>query len=318
MTATDQVQDSRTVTIPVPRPAPPRPAPPKVDKRVAALRRFAVSISVFTIVGHVFLGFEQAPITPVLALAVSYTTALLFEFLDSWATGRTPEYTGGFGALVTFLLPPHITALACAMLLYGNASVWPYLFAVTVASASKHLVRLRVNGRLKHVLNPSNTGIVVTLILFPWVGIAPPYQFTNNFHVVVPWALPLGILMLGTMLNSKLTGKMPLILGWAGGFVLQAVVRWLVLDHALVGALLPMTGVAFILYTNYMITDPGTTPRKPRNQVVFGLTTALVYGVLVVSDVVFGLFFALVITCVLRGVVLAVANRRAARAGASS
>ena len=317
MTTTDQVQDSRTVTIPAPRPAPPSPAPPPVDKRVAALRRFALSISVFTIVGHLFLGFEQAPITPVLALAVSYTTALLFEFLDSWATGRTPEYAGGFGKLVTFLLPPHITALACAMLLYGNASVWPYLFAVTVASASKHLVRVRVNGRFKHVLNPSNTGIVVTLILFPWVGIAPPYHFTNNTVGALDWFVPAGVLMLGTMLNAKLTGKLPLILGWAGGFVLQAVLRWLVLDHALIGALLPMTGVAFILYTNYMITDPGTTPRKARNQVVFGLTTALVYGVLVVSDVVFGLFFALVITCVLRGVVLVVANRRAAGAGAS-
>ncbi len=39
------------------------------------------------------------------------------------------------------------------------------------------------------------------------------------------------------------------------------------------------------------------------------MTTAFVYGLLVVSEVVFGLFFALVITCVLRGVVLVVAPR---------
>ena len=85
-----------------------------------------------------------------------------------------------------------------------------------VGNGSKYLFRVRVKGRLKHFLNPSNTGIAATLVLFHWVGIAPPYQFTNNFHVVVPWALPLGILMLGTMLNSKLTGKMPLILAWVG------------------------------------------------------------------------------------------------------
>ena len=285
-----------------------RPYSP-VNNRVVALRRFAVSITVFNIAGHLVLGFEQSPVTPLLAVVVSYSCALLFERLDSWAWGRTPEYAGGFGTLVAFLLPPHITALACAMLLYGNTSVWPYLFAVVVANATKYIVRVPVRGRLRHVLNPSNAGIVVTLLLFPWVGIAPPYHFTNFVTGAIDWFIPLGILMLGTMLNAKLTGKTPLILGWVGGFVVQAVLRWLLLDHALVAALLPMTGVAFILFTNYMITDPGTTPVKPRNQVVFGFTTAMVYGLLVVSGVVFGLFFALVITCVLRGIVLIVAPR---------
>ncbi|MPZ00559.1 MAG: hypothetical protein GEU97_21805 [Actinophytocola sp.] len=275
-----------------------------MDKRVSALRRFAASITAFNIVGHLVLGFEQSPLTPIVALAVSYATALLFEWLDSWAHGTTPEYAGGLGNLVTFLLPPHITALACAMLLYGNASLWPYIFAVVVATATKYVVRIRVRGTLRHVLNPSNAGIAVTLVLFPWVGIAPPYHFTNAVGGVIDWLIPLGILMLGSLLNAKLTGKMPLILAWIGGFAAQAVIRWLVLDHSLVAALLPMTGVAFILYTLYMITDPGTTPRKRRNQIVFGLTTAAVYGILVVSGVVFGLFFALVITCVLRAVVL--------------
>jgi enediyne biosynthesis protein E5 len=195
------------------------------------------------------------------------------------------------------------------MLLYGNASVWPYLFAVTVANSMKYVVRVRVRGRLRHVFNPSNSGIVVTLLLFPWVGIAPPYHFTNAVSGAADWLIPLAILALGTMLNAKLTGKMPLILGWLGGFLAQAVLRWLLLDHALIAALLPMTGVAFILYTNYMITDPGTTPVKPLNQAVFGAVTALTYGLLVVSGVVFGLFFALAIVCLARGVVLVVAPR---------
>jgi enediyne biosynthesis protein E5 len=198
-------------------------------------------------------------------------------------------------------------------LLWGNASLWPYLFAVTVANASKYLVRLDVRGRPRHVLNPSNTGIVVTLLLFPWVGIAPPYQFTANVGGALDWAIPFAILVLGTTLNAKLTGKVPLILGWALGFAAQAVVRWLLLDHQLVGALAPITGVAFILFTNYMITDPGTTPVGTRAQVVFGLTAAAVYGALVVSGVVFGLFFALVITCLLRAAVILAARFAPAR-----
>lgn len=310
MTATTTPTTATTTTAPPRTEAAPAPATPQaptrrpVDKRVSALRRFAASITAFNIVGHLVLGFEQSPLTPLVALAVSYATALLFEWLDSWAHGTTPEYAGGLTNLSTFLLPPHITALACAMLLYGNASLWPYIFAVVVATATKYVVRIRVRGKLRHVLNPSNAGIAVTLLLFPWVGIAPPYHFTNAVGGVIDWLIPLGILMLGSLLNAKLTGKMPLILAWIGGFAAQAVIRWLVLDHSLVAALLPMTGVAFILYTLYMITDPGTTPRKRRNQVVFGLTTAAVYGILVVSGVVFGLFFALVITCVLRAIVL--------------
>ncbi|WP_219632074.1 enediyne biosynthesis protein UnbU [Haloechinothrix aidingensis] len=288
---------------------------PAVDTRVKALRRFALSITAFTVVGHLVLGFEQSPITPIVALLVSYATALLFEWLDSWAREATPEYAGGRGALMVFLLPPHITALACAMLLYGNSSMWPYIFAVVVANTTKYAVRVRLRGKLRHVLNPSNAGIAITLVLFPWVGIAPPYHFTNDVTGAIDWLVPLGILMLGTMLNAKLTGKLPLILAWAGGFVAQAVLRWLILDHSLAAALLPVTGVAFILYTNYMITDPGTTPVKTRNQVVFGLVTAAIYGILVVYGVVFGLFFALVITCALRGVVL-VAEARSGRLGA--
>jgi enediyne biosynthesis protein E5 len=292
------------------------PPAPLVDTRVRALRRFALSITVFNIVGHFVLGFEQSPITPLTAVAASYVSALLFERLDSWSQSRTPEYSGGPVGLFNFLLPPHITALACAMLLYGNASLWPYLFAVVVANGSKYLVRIRVRGRLRHVLNPSNTGIVVTLLLFPWVGIAPPYHFTNNVTGALDWIIPLGVLMLGTMLNAKLTGKVPLILGWVGGFVAQAVFRWLILDHSLWAALIPVTGLAFILFTNYMITDPATTPVKPLNQIVFGVTAALVYGLLVISGVVFGLFFALVITCMLRGLVLLLAPRIQARRSA--
>ncbi|KAA1018367.1 hypothetical protein FVA95_23695 [Pseudonocardia sp. EV170527-09] len=273
-------------------------------RREKALLRFAVSITVLNVLGHLFLGFEQSPITPIATVLTAYGVALVLEYVDSRAYDRAPEYAGGPRAVLMFLLPAHIAALACAMLLWGSSVLWPYLLATTVAVASKYIVRLRLDGRLRHVLNPSNTGIVVVLLLFPWVGIAPPYHFTNATTGAIDWLLPLAILGLGTMLNAKLTGKIPLISGWLAGFVIQAVVRWLLLDHSLIAALLPATGLAFILFTNYMITDPGSTPVRPAAQVGFGLTTAAVYGLLVVNGVVFGLFFALVATCLLRAVVL--------------
>jgi hypothetical protein len=75
-----------------------------------------------------------------------------------------------------------------------------------------------------------------------------------------------------------------------------------------------MTGVAFLLFTFYMVTDPGTTPVAARAQVAFGAAVAAVYGVLIALHVVFGLFFALAIVSLTRGVALHVLaySRRAA------
>ncbi|RVX39778.1 NQR2/RnfD/RnfE family subunit of NADH-ubiquinone oxidoreductase [Nonomuraea polychroma] len=280
-------------------------SPAPRDKRVAALRRFAVSITVLTVVGHAALGFEQAFITPVAAVICAYVLELGLEVIDARTRQRPMKFQPTWRSMIDFLLPAHITGLACAMLLYANDRVEPILLAVTIAIASKYLVQVPVGGRLRHVLNPSNTGIVVVLLLFPWVGIAPPYHFTEWVSGPVDWLIPAGILMAGTMLNAKLTGKMPLILGWLAGFVAQAVIRSGIEGTPVLSALLVMSGTAFILFTNYMITDPGTTPVRPRNQVWFGVITAGVYGTLVAFHIVFGLFFALTIVCALRGVGLA-------------
>ncbi|MET9428707.1 enediyne biosynthesis protein UnbU [Streptomyces sp. NPDC003036] len=282
------------------------------DPRSAALRRFGLSITVLTVVGHTVLGFEQAYLTPVVAVAAALLAEGVLGTIDAHARGVRPWYAAGSpGAVVDLLLPAYITGLACAMLLYANDRLMPTVLATVAGVASKYVVRVRVAGRARHVLNPSNTGIVLVLLLFPWVGIAPPYQFTEWTAAPADWVIPLVVLAAGTMLNAKLTGKMPLIAAWCGGFVAQAVLRWALSlgDLSLVSALLPMTGVAFVLFTNYMITDPGTTPWRPRHQAVFGAATAAVYGVLVHFHVVFGLFFALVIVCVLRACVLVAAER---------
>ncbi|MFE3450359.1 enediyne biosynthesis protein UnbU [Nonomuraea sp. NPDC059194] len=282
----------------------------KPDPRTSALRRFAISITAFNILGHTLLGFEQAFATPIVALAVAYVVELGLEKIDAVTNSRPVKYAGGFRNLADFLLPAHISALACAMLLYANDRLMPVVFAVIVAISSKYLIRVRLRGAYKHVLNPSNFGIVVVLLLFPWVGIAPPYHFTEWVSGPVDWIIPVLILASGTMLNAMLTKKMPLILGWVGAFAVQAVIRTAIDGTATVTALTVMTGTAFILFTNYMITDPGTTPFKPGRQVLFGIATATVYGLLVHLHIAFGLFFALVIVSAVRGGALAVVSLR--------
>jgi enediyne biosynthesis protein E5 len=286
----------------------------KKDVRLVALRRFAISITVFNILGHAFFGFEQSFAQPLVALATAYSLEILLELIDARASGRLPRFAGGLRTLVHFLLSAHITGLAVAMLLYANDRLMPVVFATAVAMGSKAIFRAPVGNGTRHFLNPSNFGITVTLLLFPWVSIAPPYHFTENLSGAADWIVPGVLVASGALLNFRLTRKGPLILGWLGAFAGQAVLRNLLFDTPLVAALLPMTGVAFLLFTFYMVTDPGTTPFKPRNQVVFGSAVAAVYGLLVAGHVVFGLFFALTIVSTARGLCLyahAFAERRA-------
>jgi hypothetical protein len=277
--------------------------PPRHDPKViTALRRFAISITVFNILGYTVLGFEQAWLWPFVALATGYTVELVLETIGARAEGRAARYRGnGFRGLMEFLYPAHITSLAVNMLIYVNDQILVMIFGVTVAVGAKWVLRAPVRGRLRHYMNPSNFGIAAILVLYPWASIAPPYHFTENLSGWVDWVLPVIIIIGGTMINGKLTGRMWLILGWVSIFAVQSVVRGIVLDTSIVGALIPMTGVAFVLFTNYMITDPGTSPSKPASQFAFGGGVAVVYGFLTGAGIAYGIFFATAIVCAIRG-----------------
>ncbi len=285
-------------------PAPKHQKEPNRDPRYLALRNFALSISVFNVLGYTLLGFEQPWLWPILAVVAAYATEIVFELISAWAHRRQPRFLGrGARGCYEFLLPAHITGLAVNMLLYANDQFWPVLFGVVAGVSAKHVLQAPINGRMRHFMNPSNLGITLVLLCFSaWVSIAPPYEFTENGNGYFRAMIPLVIATAGTVINSVLTRRVPLIVGWMGGFVIQAVLRHWIFGVALYSALGPMTGVAFVLFTNYMITDPGTTPTKARNQFVFGASVAVVYAVLMVFNVVYTLFFATVIVCALRGI----------------
>jgi hypothetical protein len=273
----------------------------KGGTRLGGLRRFAIAITVLNILGHTVLGFEQSWAQPLVALAAAYSVEMLLETVQAWSGRRAPLYAGGFVKLLDFLLPAHISALAVAMLIYASDRLWPIAFAATVAIGSKAVFRAPVGKGVRHFYNPSNFGISVTLLLFGWIGIAPPYHFTENLDRVGDWLLPCIIILTGTFLNARFTRKLPLIAAWLGGFFAQALIRSLIFGTPLAAGLLPMTGMAFILYTFYMVTDPATTPQRKLSQVAFGAGVAVAYGMLMAMHVVFGLFFALTIVCTVRG-----------------
>ncbi|WP_433244563.1 enediyne biosynthesis protein UnbU [Streptosporangium sp. CA-135522] len=288
-------------------------------RRSMALRRFAGSITLVTVLGHTLLGFEQAYLTPIVGAVTGVAAEFVLETVEAWAWRRPARYLRSRPGRVTdFFLPSYTTGLTCAMLLYGGAHPMPVVLAALIGVGSTYVLRVRAPGGAghlaasapgRHYMNPSCFGAVAVLLLFPWVGVAPPYQFTEWVSGPFDALVPLAALTLGTMANARPTGRLPLVLGWVGGFALQGVVRGALTDVSTVGALLPMTGVAFVLYTTCLITDPGTTPVRPRAQAAFGLATAVVYGLLVQFDIGYGLLLALVIVCAGRGAGLALFAR---------
>jgi hypothetical protein len=277
-----------------------------VEKRyqrehLAALRRFAVGITLITILGHAFFGFEQSYAQPLVALATAYGMQLLLEAVDAWCNSRRPRFAGGLLSLTDFLLSAHITGLAVVMLLYFNDRLWVVAFAVAVAIGSKTFFRAPLGAGSRHVFNPSNFGISMTLLLFPWVGLAMPWQFTSGLGDVGAWVLPALILCVGGFINGQYTKRLPLIGAFLVGFVFQALARSFAFRIPLWPLLAPATGAAAVIYTFFMLPDPATTPQRPREQIAFGAAVAAVYLVLVCFHIVFGLFFALTIVCAARG-----------------
>src|SRR5437016_6118425 len=232
------------------------PAP----NRLGGLRRFAIAITVFNFLGHTVFGFEQAWMMPLLAVGTAYVFEITFELLECYVQKRKPRFSGGWRNLVDFLLSAHITGIAVAMLLYSNARPMPVIFATAVAISSKSLFRVVVQEKSRHFLNPSNFGIATTLLLFPSVGIAAPYHFTENLSGWGSWILPAIIVCSGSFLNIKFTKRIFVAVGWVTGFFAQAVFRHYAFGSSLTGALLPLTGVTLVLFTFYMVTDPATTP----------------------------------------------------------
>jgi hypothetical protein len=285
------------------------------QRRDGGLLRFAIAITVLNILGHLWLGFEPSWATPFVALAAAYATEIAGEWGMARAACRKPRYSGGVRKFAKFLLSAHITGLACGMLLYAAEQLWVIAFAASAAVASKYLVRAPVGpgGATRHVYNPSNLGVALTLILFPSVGIAPPYQFAENIAGALDWLIPLIIVTTGTLINRKFTRRLPLIGAWLLAFAAQAALRSLVHGTPLLAGLAPMTGFAFVLFTFYMVTDPATTPERARDQCLFGAGVAAAYALMMELHIVFGLFFALALVSTVRGAML-FAIARGARA----
>lgn len=285
------------------------PVKKKKDPRIGLMTSASLA-TVFTILGHTVFGFEQPVYQVFVALITGYSCAFFFEWVDARASGVQPGYAGGgWRKVFNFLLAPHMTSITLSFLLYFGARQWITALTVALAIGSKHVLRVRTNGRLQHFMNPSNFGIAIVLIVYQWTGVLP-WAFTVDIHGVWDWLVPLAIVMLGMRLNILFTGRIPSIVSWVGCFVLLSVIRSWFLDTPVWAELVVLTGIPMVLFTFYMITDPQTSPSRFRSQIVFGTAIAVTYHALLLLHVQYMMFYSVTVVCAARGVCLFLASMR--------
>ena len=247
----------------------------RVD-RLAGLRRFAIAITLFNVLGHLWFGFEQSYAQPLVSLLAAYSTELALSLSTPGPWAGPCESSPTCAAWSTFSSPRKLPAWRweCSFTPTIGSGWWHS--AQSVAIASKAIFRFKVGQDYRHFFNPSNLGISVVLLCYPWVGIVPPYHFTENLGNVGTWVLPAVIICSGSMLNTVYTKRIPLAVAWVTAFILQALIRTMILGTPWLAGLVPVTGVAFLLFTFYMVTDPATTPRGLGAQIAFGTAVAAV------------------------------------------
>jgi Na+-transporting NADH:ubiquinone oxidoreductase subunit NqrB len=198
--------------------------------------------------GVCFLAFDISLASIVVVLA----TALLAQLFFGWAAG-VPAFEPR-SAL--------ISGLSLCLLL--RASFLPVAaLAAVLAIGSKFVLRLRG----KHVFNPTNFGIVVTVCVTGAAWVSPGQWGTSAFlGFLVACA---GALVVQRALRSDVTGAFLV----AHAAILFGRALWL--GDPLAIPMHQLQNGSLLLFAFFMISDPKTTPDARAGRVLFGVLVAL-------------------------------------------
>jgi len=231
---------------------------------------FGGLLFLYLILGETLLGFSRRPEQILIILGLGAFLEILFS--------------GIFKGRKIFPLSSVISCLSISIILnfsFGNSFLWIPVFIMV---ASKYIFTL--NDR--HFFNPSLFGIVCSLLFSNnLVSLAPAYQWYGTLEsagFMMYFVITAAVLFFVVKIN-----RMPLVLSFLIVFTLQTLVRTYIVRYIIppetlfIGAL---TSPAFYLFCFYMITDPGTSPSDKKEQIIVGVSIALM-------DLVFHLKFSL-------------------------
>jgi hypothetical protein len=281
------------------------------------LKLSAVIISL-QVLGQAVLGFKvsiaQILVTVAACAVVDTAVTLRRQRMLVWPASALLT-----GNSVAFILRASGTKHGDWWTLHG---IQYFLLAAMLALLSKYL--LQVGGR--HVFNPSNAGLVWTLLIIGPVHVFPQYLWWGPLGV--PVVLALAVIFIGAVWILRSVGMFAM----AGTF--WGTLAVLIAIFALTGRSFiaiwhsgPIGGFAYwrdiclspelLIFVFFMMSDPKTTPRTQLGRVIYGAATAVVAAALLFWEPTeFGIKVAilasLTVVCALVPAIDAVVRRRQA------
>lgn len=237
-------------------------------------------------------GIDRRYLAPILVTIVLVGGQVTFGFLESWSRTALAIVTSigvemALGLLFAGRLPhlasAYISGISVGMLV-RSPEMWPYALCAALSITSKYLIR--VDGR--HLWNPSNLGIVAMLVLASDTVAGLSVQWGNNLlPMVFVWAF-------GVAIISKL-GLFHITATYVVSFLGFAWLRSVLGGTPVLAEIAPITGPMYQLFIFFMITDPKTSVRPFRAQVLVAFLIAAAESVMRSMEFVYAPFYALFI-----------------------
>ena len=226
-----------------------KPAPPKVfgiDQRYVA----PIFITIILLVGHITAGILESPVKTLSAIASAMVVEIILHYLHQ---GKFP-----------FLASAYITGISVGILV-RSPELWPYIVCSAIAITSKYAIR--VKG--KHLWNPSNFAIAMMLFVASYTVASLSIQWSNSaVALIVIWLL--GSVIIGRLKRFHIT------LTYVVSFLIFSFLRTAFTGHSFLAEVAPITGPMYQLFIFFMITDPPTTVRGHKAQMLVAFLVALV------------------------------------------
>ena len=184
---------------------------------------------------------------------------------------------------VANLASAYISGISVGILV-RSPEFWPYALCSAIAIASKYVLRWR--GR--HLWNPTNFSVVALLILAADYMSALSIQWGNTVApMIVVW-------ILGAVIVYRVN-KWHISAVYVVSFIALSAVRSLITGHAFLTEVAPITGPMYQLFIFFMVTDPKTTVKSYRGQMLVVFLVAVAELFLRLAEFVHAPFYALFI-----------------------
>ncbi|HUB80937.1 MAG TPA: hypothetical protein VMB03_19160 [Bryobacteraceae bacterium] len=208
-----------------------------------------IFITLILLVGQVSFGLLESMSRTLLAIGTSMAFELVLARLmfHKWPV----------------LASAYITGISVGILI-RSPEYWPYALTAAIAITSKYAIRW--HGR--HLWNPSNLAISAMLLLAPEFVATLSIQWGNTiWPMLVVWVL--GAFITWRVKRFHITAT------YVVSFVALAGVRTLITGHPFLAEVAPITGPMYQLYIFFMITDPKTTVKSKRGQILVAFLVAV-------------------------------------------